>query len=256
MKLINVMKNKIKPVLLVLTIFLPGCEMTDMDQNNYSREETSSRNNPNSTVEITYENEDNNTLENSLVSNLDITYYKNAQGKTGQELKKSLHEIISEQSKIPSKEKLKSALVEIDEDPNNSNNVILLYAGRSQPKGEYGTGPMIEILSTFGTASHGKFERYKKGPGTDLHHVRPEDHSINGSRSSLDFDFGGEKQGEAPDTFYDKDSWEPRDEVKGDIARMLFYMAVRYEGDQGEPNLELINDVNLLPHIMESCLHY
>src|SRR4051812_42467582 len=114
MKLINVMRNKIRLMLLVLTIFLPGCAMTDMDQNNYSREETSSKNNPNSAVEITYENEDNNnTLENSLDSNLDINYYKNAQGKSGQELKKSLHEIISEQSKISSKEKLKSALVEI-----------------------------------------------------------------------------------------------------------------------------------------------
>ncbi len=30
-----------------------------------------------------------------------------------------------------------------------------------------------------------------------------------------------------------------RDDVKGDVARMLFYMAVRYEGDDGYPDLEL-----------------
>jgi hypothetical protein len=35
--------------------------------------------------------------------------------------------------------------------------------------------------------------------------------------------------------------WEPSDQVKGDIARMLFYMAVRYEGTSGETDLE-IND--------------
>ena len=32
--------------------------------------------------------------------------------------------------------------------------------------------------------------------------------------------------------------------MKGDVARMLFYMAVRYEGDNGEPDLELVDEVN------------
>ena len=34
-------------------------------------------------------------------------------------------------------------------------------------------------------------------------------------------------------------TWEARDEVKGDVARMMFYMTVRYEGDDNEPDLEL-----------------
>ncbi|MDP3131074.1 MAG: endonuclease, partial [Bacillota bacterium] len=29
--------------------------------------------------------------------------------------------------------------------------------------------------------------------------------------------------------------------IKGDVARMLFYMAVRYAGESGEPDLELVN---------------
>ena len=38
----------------------------------------------------------------------------------------------------------------------------------------------------------------------------------------------------------DKDSWEPPREVKGDIARALFYMAIRYEGNEpNEVDLEL-----------------
>ena len=49
---------------------------------------------------------------------------------------------------------------------------------------------------------------------------------------------------EATECKYDSDSWEPRDSVKGDIARMLFYMAVRYEGDNGEIDLELNEKVN------------
>lgn len=49
---------------------------------------------------------------------------------------------------------------------------------------------------------------------------------------------------EATECKYDSDSREPRDSVKGDIARMLFYMAVRYEGDNGEIDLELNEKVN------------
>lgn len=62
------------------------------------------------------------------------------------------------------------------------------------------------------------------GPGTDL---RPEDVRVNADRGNLDFD-----------------SWQPRDAVKGDVARMLFYMAVRYEGTDGFANLELNDSVN------------
>ncbi|MCF7925574.1 MAG: endonuclease, partial [Candidatus Izimaplasma sp.] len=37
--------------------------------------------------------------------------------------------------------------------------------------------------------------------------------------------------------------FEPRDEVKGDVARMIFYMAVRYEGEIGDMvDLEVVND--------------
>lgn len=38
------------------------------------------------------------------------------------------------------------------------------------------------------------------------------------------------------------DSFEPRDAVKGDIARILFYMDLRYAGDDGVPDLALIDD--------------
>ena len=46
------------------------------------------------------------------------------------------------------------------------------------------------------------------------------------------------------DCWTDSDSFEPRDAVKGDVARMLFYMAIRYEGDDGFANLELNNSIN------------
>ncbi|HEV8293649.1 MAG TPA: endonuclease, partial [Tepidisphaeraceae bacterium] len=49
---------------------------------------------------------------------------------------------------------------------------------------------------------------------------------------------------EAPLTSSDADSWEPPDEVKGDVARALFYMAVRYTGDPtNEPALYLTDNL-------------
>src|SRR5262249_9632968 len=44
----------------------------------------------------------------------------------------------------------------------------------------------------------------------------------------------------APLCSSDTDSWEPPDSMKGEIARAMFYMDVRYSGDRSlEPNLIL-----------------
>ncbi len=43
--------------------------------------------------------------------------------------------------------------------------------------------------------------------------------------------------------YTDSNSFEPRNAVKGDVARMLFYMAVRYEGGDGWNDLEMSSTV-------------
>ena len=79
--------------------------------------------------------------------------------------------------------------------------------------------------------------------GTDLHHIRPADVSVNSRRGHLDFDNGGEIYQDndgLTECRYDGDSWEPRKAVKGDVARIIFYMAVRYEGQDGNvPDLKV-----------------
>ncbi|WP_342573834.1 endonuclease [Solibacillus sp. FSL K6-1781] len=169
-------------------------------------------------------------------------YYDAAIGKTGAALKSALHNIIDDHTEI-SYSSVWTALRETDEDPNNSNNVILLYTGRSQSKFTNGGNVNDWNREHVWAKSHGDFGT-SMGAGTDLHHLRPTDVSVNGTRSNLDFDNGGNEHSEASGNYYDSDSWEPRDSVKGDVARMLFYMAVRYEGDSGELDLELNNKVN------------
>ncbi|KML41195.1 endonuclease [Cytobacillus firmus] len=169
-------------------------------------------------------------------------YYDAAYGKTGQSLKSALHNIIDDHTEI-SYSNVWEALRETDEDPANPNNVILLYTGRSQGKFNNGSGVNDWNREHVWAKSHGDFGT-AMGAGTDLHHLRPTDVSVNSSRGNLDFDNGGSQHSEALGNYYDSDSWEPRDSVKGDVARMLFYMAVRYEGDSGEVDLELNNAVN------------
>lgn len=169
-------------------------------------------------------------------------YYDAAIGKTGEALKTALHNIIDDHTELSYSE-VWDALRETDEDPNNPNNVILLYTGRSQGKYTNGSGVNDWNREHVWAKSHGDFGT-TMGPGTDLHHLRPTDASVNSTRNNLDFDNGGREHSEALGNYYDSDSWEPRDSVKGDVARMLFYMAVRYEGDSGEPDLELNNLVN------------
>ncbi|MER7082239.1 Endonuclease I [Saccharopolyspora kobensis] len=169
-------------------------------------------------------------------------YYQDAQGKTGEELKTALNGIISTGTTTLSYDQVWDALKVTDEDPNNSSNVVLLYTGRSQSKDSNGGDPDQWNREHVWAKSHGDFGT-APGPGTDVHHLRPTDVSVNSERGSKDFDMGGEEVGEAPGNFTDADSWEPRDEVKGDVARMIFYMAVRYEGTDGAPDLEVNDEV-------------
>ncbi|WP_443217834.1 endonuclease [Saccharothrix sp. CCNWYY140] len=169
-------------------------------------------------------------------------YYRDAAGKTGSALKTALNQIIRTNTKL-SYDQVWEALKVTDQDPNNPANVILLYSGRSQSKTLNGGDPDDWNREHVWAKSHGDFGT-ATGPGTDLHHLRPEDVTVNADRGNKDFDNGGTAAAEAPGNYTDSDSWEPRNAVKGDVARMLFYMAVRYEGTDGFVNLELNNNVN------------
>ncbi|SBT52530.1 endonuclease [Micromonospora auratinigra] len=166
----------------------------------------------------------------------DSTYYASAVGRTGPALRSSLHAIIRVQT-VLTYDQVWEALKDTDQDPANPANVILLYTGRSQSKTSNGGGVDDWNREHVWAKSHGDFGT-ANGPGTDVHHLRPEDVSVNSLRGNKDFDSGGSAVAEAPGCYTDADSFEPRNAVKGDVARMILYMAIRYEGDDGWPNLE------------------
>ncbi|CAL9532195.1 endonuclease I family protein [Streptomyces sp. enrichment culture] len=174
--------------------------------------------------------------ETARTASYDPAYYDAAAGKTGTALKSALHTIISDQTKL-SYSAVWEALKVTDQDPDNSSNVILLYSGISRSKtlngGDVGDWNREHVWAK----SHGDFGT-STGPGTDLHHLRPEDVQVNSIRGNKDFDNGGSSFTNSGGSLTDSNSFEPRDAVKGDVARMILYMAVRYEGTDGWPDLE------------------
>lgn len=176
-------------------------------------------------------------------------YYSSANGLTGEDLKTALHNIIKDHTEFPytsSATDVWDILKETDKDTTNSENVMLLYSGWTLNAAlEYDNGNGWSREHVW-AKSHGDFGT-TKGAGTDAHHLRPADVSVNSARNNKDFDNGGDYYIDGNGATLcrsDADSWEARDEVKGDVARMLFYMAVRYEGENGEPDLELVDAVN------------
>lgn len=168
-------------------------------------------------------------------------YYKDALGKEGAALKAALHEIIDDHTEL-SYSQVWEALRETDEDPNNRNNVLLFYSGLSRSKTANGGNVGQWNREHTWAKSHGNFGT-TKGPGTDIHHLRPTDVQVNSARGNLDFDNGGNPVNGCNGCYKTNNSFEPPDRVKGDVARILFYMATRYEvGDKVD--LELNEKLN------------
>ncbi|MCL1050249.1 endonuclease [Shewanella abyssi] len=156
------------------------------------------------------------------------------------ELKNALSIIIAKDHKYLTYKQVWSTLTHADQDPTNVNNVIEIYTGASISKydnQQSGSGAGKWNREHVWAKSHG-FPSDSQWGYTDAHHLRPADPGINTARSNNDFgacsDTGEEVQfdGQGTGNYLNKttDCWEPRDEVKGDVARMIMYMDTRYQG--------------------------
>jgi endonuclease I len=174
-------------------------------------------------------------------------YYAAAEGTSGSNLRSALHGIIDAHA-VQTYTATSTHLRVTDETPGDASRVVLIYSRRNELNTRF-------INGYTGNEAWNREHLWPNSLGiddvlpaySDLHNLRPADVDVNAERGNKLFDetntaenrvFPGHP--EATLTSSDSNSWEPPVEVKGDIARAMFYMDVRYEGDvAGEPNLSL-----------------
>ena len=173
-------------------------------------------------------------------------YYNSAHGKNGKSLREAINQIISGHNVI-SYSSTDEVMSVIDADPINKNNVILIYSRKSDPTSNCcSNGWNREHLwpNSYGIDN--------RGPAySDIHALRPCDSNVNSSRGNKHFDESDPesryyKFPSHPESILcssDNNSWSPPESLKGDIARAMFYMDIRYEGKNGEPDLELTHEL-------------
>jgi len=180
-------------------------------------------------------------------------------------LRSSLHDVIDGHQRYPytsGSTDTWDVLNQADEDPLNSGRILDVYQNRSFPKHSGGNNDYNREHTW--PKSYG-FPDDNSGnyPYTDCHQLMLCDISYNSYRGSNIFDdCSGGCSSHATDNYdgqsgvnYDAndspiDIWEVWDHRKGDIARAMFYMDVRYEGGSGsEPDLILTDD----PYLIQSC---
>lgn len=146
--------------------------------------------------------------------------------KTGNELKGELASLITvTHTKVISYTELQTLMKSSDVDPQNPNNLLLVYGSQSS-----GTHQRSRPISGSWNREHvyakskGTPNLGTSGPGADGHHLRPADATLNSTRGSLSFDDGTGAMAYKTS----RGGWYPGDEWKGDVARILMYMYVRY----------------------------
>ncbi|MBE0638488.1 MAG: endonuclease [Bacteroidales bacterium] len=176
-----------------------------------------------------------------------VGYYNGTEGLQGNDLKMKLHEIIDGHNSL-SYFFSKYVIYYADADPAFPGNVILIYTGRSQNGMDYGSGGNKINREHVWAKSHGQFEGILP-MDSDVHNLKPADASVNTARSNLDFDWSLYYHSEATECkFTPGVSWEPRNAVKGDVARTIFYMDTRYEYTNGEANLTVVDKLDTYPY--------
>lgn len=144
------------------------------------------------------------------------TYYLNATDKTGNLLLATLRSIINSGFHGVTYGDARYILQDSDEDPNNKDNIILIYSGASIPS-TWGDTWNREHVWPKSYLPDTDVENNDISTASDLHNLKPCNPSINSSRGNKWFD-----------NYTTTVSYAPRDEDKGDVARIMLYMVIKY----------------------------
>lgn len=199
-------------------------------------------------------------------------YYDAANGLTGEPLKIALHEIIKGHTKI-SYSQLWNAFWSTD---NKGDGVVWdMYSDRPDGTPAY-TYQMVTDQCGNYSGEGDCYNREHSWPQswfnndsiarTDLHHIFPVDGFVNNKRSNYPFgevrsaswtSTNGSKLGSCKTPGYTGTVFEPIDEYKGDFARAIMYMSVRYFGEDANWKItDMTNKAEIAPWAIALLLRW
>lgn len=155
-------------------------------------------------------------------------------GKKGVELQNGLSILMANtQTEIIAYKDLKTCLSTTDSDLMDDNSMITLYT-RDIIDGTWNESLWNREHVWCKNHSNGLYtavQENNKGAGSDIHHVRPALMTINSTRSNVPYGIVNKSTAtQIGDTgnYFGNNIFEPSDEIKGDIARILMYVYLRY----------------------------
>jgi len=176
-------------------------------------------------------------------------YYNSANGLSGAALKTELSSIITNGHVDKGYSGLWTAYktTDIDKDYENDGSILDIYSEKPVGTDPYNYTPGTNQCGTYSTEGN-CYNREHIVPQSlfnqaspmvaDIHFIRATDGKVNGMRSNYPFgkvgsasftSQNGSKLGTSVSSGYSGIVFEPIDEFKGDVARMIFYFVTRYQ---------------------------
>ncbi|WMS88405.1 endonuclease [Pleionea litopenaei] len=198
-------------------------------------------------------------------------YYDNINVSSGQSLHDSLHAIIDDHQRYPYSSSVTDTwdiLEQADQDPSNSSRVIAIYENASYAK--QGGGNSYYNREHSWPKSYGFPDDHPGNyPYTDTHHLFISNIDYNSARANKPFancassceawptqanngSGGSPSEQNLTSGDFTQGKWQAWSGRRGDVARALMYMAVRYDGGthgqtgHSEPDLRLTDDLSLI----------